>query len=104
MFPGFRRASKCATQPGASEVSELTARPSHIVVVPERMSVRDAAKHALALHQRLLKRAPRPGSATTELLERSAFLRTALRAVGTCTEQHPLVDEPESTLGFMHNN
>ncbi len=46
-----------------------------IVVVPERMSVRQAAEHAIALHQRLLKRAERTKVSDEQLLDRANLLR-----------------------------
>ena len=66
-----RRSTRRKRSVGAHREAGVT-----IVVVPERMSVRDAAKHALALHQRLLKRAAKTRLSDNELLERSAFLRT----------------------------
>lgn len=46
-----------------------------IVVVPERMPVKQAAAHAVALHQRLLKRAARTRVSDAQLLTRANELR-----------------------------
>lgn len=46
-----------------------------VVVVPERMSASQAAEHALALHQRLMKRAAKTRVSDDQLLERANLLR-----------------------------
>lgn len=46
-----------------------------IVVVPERMSVKQAKEHAIALHQRLMKRAAKTKVSDEQLLERALMLR-----------------------------
>ncbi|MFA7267610.1 MAG: YgjP-like metallopeptidase domain-containing protein [Candidatus Nanopelagicales bacterium] len=46
-----------------------------IVVVPERMSVKQATEHALAMHARLLKRAAKTKVSDEQLLERALALR-----------------------------
>ena len=46
-----------------------------IVVVPERMSVKQAAEHAIALHARLLKRAEKTKVSDEALLDRALALQ-----------------------------
>lgn len=46
-----------------------------IVVVPERMSVKQAAEHAIALHARLLKRAEKTKVSDEALLDRALTLQ-----------------------------
>ncbi|HAM23172.1 MAG TPA: metal-dependent hydrolase [Actinobacteria bacterium] len=65
-----RRSTRRKRSVGAHREAGIT-----IVVVPERMSVREAAKHALALHQRLLKRAQKTRVSDDQLLERASWLR-----------------------------
>ena len=82
MFPGFRRASKCATQPGANEVSELTVRPRH-----HRRCARANVKFVMQPNMLWLCTSdysnvrPRPGSATTSCssARRSCALATCRR-------------------------
>lgn len=66
-----------------------------VVVVPERMSVRQAAEHALALHQRLLKRAERTKVSDEALSERATWLRSRYM---------PTVPEPSSIKWSTNQN
>lgn len=66
-----------------------------IVVIPERMSLHEAREHAIALHQRLMKRAAKTRVSDEQLLERALWLRTRYM---------PDIPEPSSITWSSNQN
>lgn len=85
-----RRSTRRRRSVAAHREAEMT-----VVVVPERMSVREVTKHALALHERLLKRTARRRPSDAQLLARAKRLRR---------EHLPEVPEPRSVSWSTQQN